>query len=284
MDALNRTQPPAGSAASWTWHDHTSRRAWKTYDAATTQQLEAAFQAGSSSTVLNQGHFASHPTAYLVDFDRMVQINTQTQYARVIERSYPLQMAANYDWQWRDDDGTWKSYDPVTAQLLEFHPRPQFALTCGALASQPNIYSVDLNLLKQFNQQTGRARSIRRVEGGARPNAAPTALPSAPPQAAAGGSSVQPSAPKAIGGVPLAAANSTPHPGLSQHGIPHNVVASLHDATGVQAEDTCCSSLLRACLPTSSSCPLSGTGQRCMLACFLSLGLGLGSFPCLTCL
>jgi hypothetical protein len=237
MSSLNRTTPPVGAKALWSWHDD-AQRTWKTYDAATTQQLETAFQQGASSTVLNQGYFATHPTAYLVDFATMVQVNTQTKYARRIERSYPLQMVANYDWQWRDDDGTWKSYDPTTAQLLEFHPRPQLYLTCGLLAAHPNLYSVDLSLMKQFNQKTGRARAMQRLEGGAPPPAAVATnpQPSAPPMAAA----QPPATGGATGGLPLMVATGQPHLGLSQHGIPHNVVASLQEATGVQAEDTCC--------------------------------------------
>eukprot|EP00730_Choanoeca_flexa_P016195 TRINITY_DN7602_c0_g1_i1.p1 TRINITY_DN7602_c0_g1~~TRINITY_DN7602_c0_g1_i1.p1 ORF type:complete len:448 (+),score=49.37 TRINITY_DN7602_c0_g1_i1:29-1345(+) len=240
MATPQRQQPPAGASPLWSWHDDSVNR-WKNYDTATSKQLEASFQQGAGSVALNQGFFASKAGQYVVDFNKMVQTNTQTNYSRLIERSLPLQMAnLNFQWQWQENDGSFKDYDPMTNQLIEYHPRPQLRLTSGLFASQPQIYSIDLNLMRQFNGMTGGSRRIRRVDPQNNASTAPPAAASAP--MAAGQAMYQGAAPTFGAQATQQPANNdkassangtqgyqppegeTVHAGLAAQGIPHKVV------------------------------------------------------------
>ncbi|CAM9500711.1 unnamed protein product [Chrysoparadoxa australica] len=138
------------------------------YDPHFNATIEAGFAAGSTTVTIYSpsGGRRGDGANYCINFERMEQVNQATGFMRAVRRmvlAAPSQSLPE-QWEWQDDNQSWKPYQPSESSHLSSVRSRGFGMTVlhipvgsrGVVA-----YEVDVEQFTQTCITTGKVRSIR---------------------------------------------------------------------------------------------------------------------------
>eukprot|EP01083_Nonionella_stella_P107638 311969_1 len=87
---------------------------WCDYSTSATEKLEHCYQSNQNICYLRL-----HGNKYQIDVQEMIQINSNTNVKRAVQRIKSVVTETEYVWEWRDDDRLFKRYAPDVSNEIE---------------------------------------------------------------------------------------------------------------------------------------------------------------------
>jgi len=171
--AMKRLKTGSGAAASACWQ-YMDGSSWIKYKDEDSALLEAAYTVEASrskmfstkSLSFNKGY----DTEYKFDFKAMTQVNQDTGKSRTVRRLMIGSADGDAVWEWLDDAGLWVPFYADDNSLIE----SSFKAGDGNLTTKSLTFNVgfdttyvfDFKKMTQVNQDSRRARTLRRNTSG----------------------------------------------------------------------------------------------------------------------
>ncbi|XP_065670997.1 uncharacterized protein LOC136089200 [Hydra vulgaris] len=162
--------------ARWQWHDGTK---YEPYSQANEKILEQAYTLFLNSSQKNKlilkgvtQYVIDRPQDYEIDFEKMIQINTNTGYQRKIIRDFVTMCPydGTYTWRFLDSNGSWQDFENLVQGNLEEHYKifksgtsntnERFLYRC---APRQDTYEINFGSLVQTNLLSQTVRKIERI-------------------------------------------------------------------------------------------------------------------------
>lgn len=166
--------PPAKKAkvvaAVWEWQDGDS---WKRFGPEDVAMLESRYTVGGPKAKFNTTDFSFnkvHATIYTVNFEKMIQLNTETEKSRNIRRKEDEKGNTKPVWEWWTNESKWAEYNEEDADLLEkaFSSgiTPFMTKKLSFNKGYDSLYIYDFDVMSQVNSDSGTSRKIQRTAAG----------------------------------------------------------------------------------------------------------------------
>lgn len=159
----------ATTALSWEWRDGEE---WKPFNEEDRAMLEGRYTAGGPKSKFMTTEFSFNQgfdTLYEVNFEKMLQKNTETKKSREIRRKAP-ESAKKACWEWWNDQGEWSEYNKEDADMLEkafgAGVTPFMTKKLSFNAGFDSLYIYDFDVMTQVNSDSGTSRKIQRTAAG----------------------------------------------------------------------------------------------------------------------